>query len=82
MEIIDLPSEVAEYSRCDEQPKTESYAERKKAMLVQFNKRTVIEALAESGGNVTRAAAALYLERASFQRLMKICGIKSEEFRD
>ncbi|MDO8721668.1 MAG: sigma-54 dependent transcriptional regulator [Syntrophales bacterium] len=80
--IIDLPSEVAEYSRCDEQPKTESYAERKKAMLVQFNKRTVIEALAESGGNVTRAAAALYLERASFQRLMKICGIKSEEFRD
>lgn len=82
VEIIDLPSEVAEYSRRDEQPKADSYAERRKAMLDQFNKRTVSEALEESGGNVTRAAAALDMERASFQRLMKVCGIKSEEFRD
>jgi len=82
VEIMDLPAEVAEYAHCGEQRKTGSYAERKSAMLNQFNMRTVSEALDESGGNVTKAAAALDLERASFQRLMKACGIKSEEFRD
>lgn len=79
--VDDLPFEIMETAQSIERQKPHSYAERKQTILEQFNKKTVTEALKESGGNVTKAAEMLDLERASFQRLMKMCGIKSEDFR-
>jgi DNA-binding NtrC family response regulator len=80
--INDLPCEILENARSHEQKTAWGYAAQKKFMLDQFNRNTVAGALKESGGNVTNAAALLELDRASFQRLMKTCGIKSEDFRE
>ena len=46
-----------------------------------FQRQYLVEVLKRAGGNVTRAAEHAGIERESFHRLMRKCGIKSEEVR-
>lgn len=78
----DLPFEILNSQGTEQISAHGSYIDRKKVILEQFNRSVVLDALQKNAGNVTRAAAALNMERASFQRIMKRCGIKSEEFRE
>ncbi len=61
---------------------SQPYRDAKTALMNDFNRRYVREALEKSGGNVTRAALASGLERQSFQQIMKKCRIRSESFRE
>ncbi|RJQ52023.1 MAG: sigma-54-dependent Fis family transcriptional regulator [Nitrospiraceae bacterium] len=78
----DLPFEILNRPETDGVPQHAGYMDRKKVILDQFNRSIVLDALQKHAGNVTRAAAELNMERASFQRIMKRCGIRSEEFRE
>ncbi|RJQ22208.1 MAG: sigma-54-dependent Fis family transcriptional regulator [Nitrospiraceae bacterium] len=78
----DLPFEILNRPESDDVSLHDSYIDRKRVILDRFNKSIVLDALQKNSGNVTRAAAALNMERASFQRIMKRCGIKSDEFRE
>lgn len=57
------------------------YQEAKERVLDQFHKRIIGTTLTEHGGNVSRAAEALGMDRGNFQRLMRRYGIQSVEFR-
>ena len=54
-----------------------SYQESKKRVLESFERMFVLEALNAAGGNVSRAARSVGMNRANFQRLMRKLGIKS-----
>jgi DNA-binding NtrC family response regulator len=81
IDVDDLPFEILNNPKVSQMPKPGSYSERKKTVIEQFNRDVVLEALRKSEGNVTKAAAILDLERASFQRIMRVCEIRSEDFR-
>jgi DNA-binding NtrC family response regulator len=59
-----------------------SYNEAKKKITDDFNRAVINKALLKHSGNVTRAAEALKLDRANFQRLMRKYGISSKEFKE
>lgn len=58
-----------------------NYKDAKRVSQESFNKSYLTAILARHGGNVTHAAKAAGLERQSFQKIMRACGIKSEGFR-
>jgi DNA-binding NtrC family response regulator len=58
-----------------------TYQEAKNRVLEEFNRRIVGNALIEHGGNVSRAAESLGMDRGNFQRLMRKYDIQSSEFR-
>ena len=57
------------------------YQEAKEKVLDQFHRRIIGTALTEHGGNVSRAAESLGMDRGNFQRLMRRYGIQSADFR-
>jgi two-component system response regulator AtoC len=57
------------------------YQEAKEKVMDQFHKRIIGTALTEHGGNVSRAAESLGMDRGNFQRLMRRYGIQSADFR-
>ena len=59
-----------------------SYNEAKRKITDEFNRAVINKALLKHNGNVTRAAEALKLDRANFQRLMRKYGISSKEFKE
>lgn len=59
-----------------------SYNEAKRKITDEFNRAVINKALLKHSGNVTRAAEALKLDRANFQRLMRRYGIASKEFKE
>lgn len=59
-----------------------TYQEAKSRVLEEFHRKVVGEALVEQGGNVSRAAESLGMDRGNFQRLMRRYGIQASEFRD
>ncbi len=48
-----------------------TWAEQRKAALAEFEKRAAMSALELSGGNVTRAAIQLGLDRVYFHRVLR-----------
>ncbi len=58
------------------------YQEAKEKVLDQFHRRIIGSALTEHGGNVSRAAESLGMDRGNFQRLMRRYAIQSADFRD
>ncbi len=59
----------------------EQYKDAKERMLSQFTRSYVTELLESTGGNVTRAADISGLGRASFQKIMRRMGIRSEDYK-
>jgi two-component system response regulator AtoC len=76
----DISSEIGmpHSSEDDELP----YNEAKRKITDEFNRAVINKALLKHNGNVTRAADALKLDRANFQRLMRRYGITSKEFKE
>lgn len=58
-----------------------SYKDAKDKVLQDFTFRYVKDLLEKTGGNVSRAAELSGLTRAALQKIMRRCGIHSEEFR-
>ena len=58
------------------------YKEAKRLAQEHFNKKYMANALDDHNGNVSRAAKAAGIERQSFQKIMRTCGVKSEAFRN
>ena len=57
------------------------YKEAKEQTLQSFNTNYINNLLAESNGNVTRAAKICGLERQALQQIMRRYGIKADPFR-
>ncbi len=60
----------------------QGYRDAKDQIVTRFSKLYLTEALKNSGGNVTVAAAKSGLERQAFQRLMRRYGLKSADFKN
>jgi DNA-binding NtrC family response regulator len=58
-----------------------SYKEARRAAIQEFNKEYLSRSLLASGGNVTKAAEEVGIERQYFQILMRKVGLKSADFR-
>ena len=58
-----------------------SYNDAKKRVIDEFNRAILSSSLIRQGGNVTKAAGELGLDRANFQRLMRKYDISSREFK-
>jgi transcriptional regulator with PAS, ATPase and Fis domain len=58
-----------------------SYNESKRKITDEFNRAIISKSLLKHGGNVTKAAEDLKLERANFQRLMRRYNISSKEYK-
>jgi DNA-binding NtrC family response regulator len=59
----------------------EFYGQAKDRIVSRFTHDYVTDLLAQTGGNVTRAAELSGLGRASLQKIMRRLGIKSDGFR-
>jgi DNA-binding NtrC family response regulator len=59
-----------------------SYNDAKRKITDEFNRTIINRVLLKQNGNVTKAAEALKLDRANFQRLMRKYGISSREFKE
>lgn len=59
-----------------------SYPEARKRTLDEFNLNFIKNALRRSGGNVSKAAENLKLDRANLQRLMRRYGISTTEYKE
>lgn len=59
----------------------ESFADAKKRAVVDFERRYILAALKEQGGNVTRAAEALGMVRQSLQHKIREVGLRSEDYK-
>ncbi len=77
----DLPAEVKD-TVCKKIDSNLSYQEAKKQVLDEFNRNFIVCTLRQTGGNVTKAAEKLKLDRANLQRLMRKYGIASTEYRE
>lgn len=76
----DLPSEIKD-TVCTKIDSSLSYQEAKKQVLDEFNQNFIVCTLRQTGGNVTKAAEKLKLDRANLQRLMRKYGITSSEYK-
>lgn len=76
----DLPSEVRD-TVCKKIDSGLSYLEAKKRVIDEFNHNFISCALRQTGGNVTKAAERLRLDRANLQRLMRRYGISAAGFK-
>lgn len=76
----DLPCELKDII-CKKIDGNLSYGEAKKRAVEEFNQNFIARALKETGGNVTKAAEKLKLDRANLQRLMRKYGIASSEYK-
>jgi DNA-binding NtrC family response regulator len=76
----DLPSEIKD-TVCTKIDSSLSYQEVKKQVLDEFNQNFIVCTLRQTGGNVTKAAEKLKLDRANLQRLMRKYGITSSEYK-
>ncbi|GAB4419254.1 MAG: sigma-54 dependent transcriptional regulator [Thermodesulfovibrionales bacterium] len=75
-----LPSEVKD-TVCKKIDSNLPYQEAKKRMIDEFNQNFIACTLRQTGGNVTKAAEKLMLDRANLQRLMRKYGIVSTEYK-
>lgn len=76
----DLPLELRD-TVCKKINGSMSYSEAKKQVIDKFNQDFISCALRQTGGNVTKAAEKLRLDRANLQRLMRKYGIVSTEYK-
>lgn len=76
LDVEDLPSEIRgrEEGRAEKLKDLKDIA-RESAELAE--KRTIVEALSKTGGNITKAAKALGISRATLQKRMKAYGLRS-----
>jgi transcriptional regulator with PAS, ATPase and Fis domain len=75
LEVQDLPPEMrSEKSHSKMEAKGLKGISRESAELVE--KRTILDALSKTGGNVTRAAKTLGISRATLQTKMKLYGLR------
>jgi len=79
--LDDLPSEVKN-AVCKRIDSTLPYQEAKKQVLDEFNQNFIARTLRQTGGNVTKAAEKLNLDRANLQRLMRKYRIASTEYKE
>jgi transcriptional regulator with PAS, ATPase and Fis domain len=76
LEVEDLPPEIrGKASEAKPQPKDLRGIARESSEIIE--KRTILDALEKTGGNVTRAAKALGVSRATLQNKMKAYGLRS-----
>jgi DNA-binding NtrC family response regulator len=59
-----------------------SFAEAKRRLIVDFERRYLLAALRQHGGNVSRAAAAIGMVRQSLQQKIRELGLRDEEWSD
>jgi DNA-binding NtrC family response regulator len=57
-----------------------SFAEAKRRLIVDFERRYLLAALRQHGGNVSRAAAAIGMVRQSLQQKIRELGLRDEEW--
>lgn len=76
----ELPVELRD-TVCQKVNDSLAYIEAKKQVIDEFNKNFIRKALMQTGGNVTRAAERLKLDRANLQRLMRRYKITPAEFK-
>lgn len=77
----DLPAEVKDIV-CKKIDDSLSYQEAKKRVMEEFNQNFIAHTLKQTGGNVTKAAEKLGIDRANLQRLMRKYGITSSEYKE
>jgi DNA-binding NtrC family response regulator len=76
----DLPAEIKD-SACKNMDCALSYHDARQNILNDFNKNFISCTLRQTGGNVTKAAERLGMDRANLQRLMRKYGIASSEYK-
>jgi len=77
----DLPAEIKDIV-CKKMDCSLSYHDAKKSVMDDFNKSFIFCTLKQTGGNVTKAAEKLGLDRANLQRLMRKYGKNSAEHKE
>ncbi|MEW6600314.1 MAG: sigma-54 dependent transcriptional regulator [Nitrospirota bacterium] len=77
----DIPPEIGSMAYIKD-IKGESYSEIKNKVINEFNRSIINRYLVKYDGNVLKAAEALKLDRANFQRLMRKSNISSSKFRE
>ncbi|MBI5576500.1 MAG: sigma-54-dependent Fis family transcriptional regulator [Deltaproteobacteria bacterium] len=78
----DLPAEMTSGSSAfDAIAPGAGYQEAKQRMLDDFHRKFIDKALTEHGGNVSRAAESIGMDRGNFQRLLRRYGVRSSAFR-
>jgi transcriptional regulator with PAS, ATPase and Fis domain len=76
LDVADLPREIrGGESEARATPKGLKGIARESSALIE--KKAIVDALAKTGGNVTRAAQALGVSRATLQNKMKAYGLRS-----
>jgi len=75
LDVDDLPTEVrGKVSEVQSQPKDLKEIARESSEMIE--KRTILDALSKTGGNVTQAAKALGVSRATLQNKMRLYGLR------
>jgi DNA-binding NtrC family response regulator len=78
LDVVDLPPEIrGDAAKPSAAPKDLKEIARASSDLVE--KSAIVDALAKSGGNVTRAAKALGVSRATMQNKMKAYGLRNKK---
>ena len=81
LDLPDLPPEMrGEKAASKAEPKRLQEMARESSELIE--KRAIVDALAKTGGNVTRAAKALHISRATLQSRMKAYGLRNAKEQD
>jgi len=78
-DLFNLGGEVAASTEAGGVPVHLPYREAMQRMRTEWQKRYLLGVLRECGGNVTKAARYAGIERESFHRLMRKCGISAED---
>ncbi|HAK89919.1 MAG: hypothetical protein A2X55_00475 [Nitrospirae bacterium GWB2_47_37] len=77
----DLPAEIKN-TICNNIDCSLSYQEAKEKVIKEFSQNFISCTLRQTGGNVTKAAEKLEIDRANLQRLMRKYGIASSEYKE
>jgi DNA-binding NtrC family response regulator len=78
LDVQDLPSEIrGDVSEAKPQPTDLKGIARESSELIE--KRAIVDALEKTGGNVTQAAKALGVSRATLQNKMKAYGLRNSK---
>ena len=76
LDVADLPAEIrSQTSESKSEPKDLEEIARESSEIIE--KRAILDVLSKTGGNVTRAAKALGISRATLQNKMKAYGLRN-----
>ena len=78
VDVADLPAEIrGQTSESKPEPKDLKEIARESSEIIE--KKAILDALSKTGGNVTRAAKALGVSRATLQNKMKAYGLRDSK---